>query len=78
MTTMPIYPDPSNHLRTILRRVNIGTLPTEAAAFATAALVQIVHLHLVIEDLQSSGMMTNGPEELLNEIATVTLYWLQQ
>jgi hypothetical protein len=58
--------------------VNIGTLPTEAAAFATAALVQIVHLHLVIEDLQSSGMMTNGPEELLNEIATVTLYWLQQ
>jgi hypothetical protein len=78
MTTMPIYPDPSNHLRTILRRVNIGTLPTEAAAFATAALVQIVHLHLVIEDLENATMSTNGPEEALDEIATEAQHWLQQ
>ena len=78
MATMPVYPDPSNHLRSILRRASDGTLPIEAATFATAALAQVTHLHFVIEDLENATMSTNGPEEALDEITTEAQHWLHQ
>lgn len=76
MATMIPTTNPSNLLRTILDRANTGNLPADAATFAAAALEQVIHLHLVIEEMDAVGTSTDGPEELLDEISAEARRWL--
>lgn len=76
MATFPPVLDPSPQLHAIRDRVAAGTLPSAAGDFATAALAQVAHLHLVIEEMEVTHAAADGPEELLADIAAEARRWL--